>query len=82
LIEYENNTYLTPRSLAELKLLYGSNDLYLKKEAYTEEKIIEFLDKREEKLLNFALERWSVGESKSVKVTSNLEGTKTYYFEP
>lgn len=81
LIEYENNTYLTPRSLAELKLLYGSNDLDLKYKAYTEEKIIEFLDKREEKLLNFALARWSIGESKIVKINSNLEGTKIYYFE-
>ncbi len=83
LIEYKSNThkYLTPRSLSELEILYGPEKVSLKEEAYTKELLLEFLDKREMKLLTFALKRWGVGNSKKIKVNSLSGETRIYILE-
>lgn len=83
LIEYKSNShkYLTPRSLSELEILYGSENVEKKKAVYTEDFVIEFLDKREQKLINFALKRWGLESSKKVLVNSLTEDSKVYKFE-
>ena len=83
LIEYKSNThkYLTPRSLSELEILYGVENVALKEQIYTKEFLLSFLDKREEKLLNFALKRWGFGNSKKVKLDSITDETKIYRLE-
>jgi hypothetical protein len=43
--------------------------------------LLEFLDKREMKLLNFALKRWGFGNSKRVKVNSLTGETRIYVLE-
>lgn len=83
LIEYKSNThrYLTPRSLSELEILYGVENVPLKAQVYVKDFLIRFLDKREEKLLNFALKRWGIGTSKRVIVNSFTDDSKVYRFE-
>lgn len=73
--------YLTMRSLNELEKLYGDETLKEGAEKYNQDTIALFLDKREEKLLNFAISRWGIGESKKVIVNSFNENTKIYSFE-
>lgn len=80
LIEYKNNShkYLTPRSLSELEILYGSENVEKKEVVYTEDFLIRFLDKREEKLINFALERWGLENPKKVILNSLTDDSKVY----
>lgn len=82
LIEYKGNShkYLTPRSLSELEILYGTENVDKKEVAYTTDFVIQFLDKREEKLINFALERWGFNNVKKVKLDSLTEEIKIYKF--
>lgn len=83
LIEYKGNShkYLTPRSLSELEILYGIENVDLKAHVYTKDFIIKFLDKREEKLLTFALKRWGVGNFKKIKLDSFTNESKIFKFE-
>nr|WP_314835125.1 DUF262 domain-containing protein [uncultured Flavobacterium sp.] len=83
LIEYKGNShkYLTPRSLSELEILYGSENVDKKEVAYTHNFVVKFLDKREEKLINFALKRWGFNNSKKVNLDSLTEELKIYKFE-
>ncbi|HEX8018186.1 MAG TPA: DUF1524 domain-containing protein, partial [Flavobacterium sp.] len=82
LIEYKSNShkYLTPRSLSELEILYGSENVSKKELVYNKDFLLSYLDKREEKLLNFALIRWGLGYSKKIKLDSLTEETKIYKF--
>lgn len=79
--EYDSNNhrYLTSRSLSELKVLYGVENVR-KVEIYTKEFVINFLDKREEKLLTFALKRWGIGEPRKIKINSFSVEDKIYQF--
>jgi hypothetical protein len=83
LIEYKSNShkYLTPRSLSELEILYGIKNVALKEKIYTKEFLIKFLDSREEKLLTFALNRWGLGNSKTIKLDSLTDDSKIYRLE-
>jgi hypothetical protein len=83
LIEYKGNShkYLTPRSLSELEILYGTDNVNKKELVYNTNFVIEFLDKREEKLINFALKRWGFNNSKKVKIDSLTDDDKVYKFE-
>lgn len=80
LIEYKNNShiYLTPRSLSEIEVLYGRENVIKKSSIYTVDFLIEFLDRREEKLINFALKRWGLGNTKRVKLNSLTPDSKVY----
>jgi hypothetical protein len=83
LIEYKGNAhkYLTPRSLSELEILYGVDNVSLQAQVYTKEFLLKFLDKREEKLLTFALKRWGFGNTRKIKLDSLTEDAKIYKFE-
>jgi uncharacterized protein with ParB-like and HNH nuclease domain len=83
LIEYKGNShkYLTPRCLAELEIFYGVDNVSLKETIYKKDFVINFLDKREENLLNFALIRWGIIKPKKVIVNSTMDEIKVYKFE-
>lgn len=83
LIEYKSKSslYLTPRSLSELEVLYGTENLALQEHVYTKDLLLSFLDRREEKLLNFALKRWGIGQVKKIRLNSLTEDTKIFKFE-
>ena len=83
LIEYKGNShkYLTPRCLAELEIFYGVDNVSLKETIYKRDFVINFLDKREENLLNFALIRWGIIKPKKVIVNSTMDEIKVYKFE-
>lgn len=83
LVEYNSKShiYLTPRSLSEIRILYGPENVDKGAAAYTPEFVIGFLDRREEKLINFALQRWGFGTSKKVRIDSKTSELKIYRTE-
>jgi hypothetical protein len=72
------------RSLAELETLYGKGNIQNGMDSYNRETIVTFLDKREQKLIEFALDRWGINEKdKNAKVVINsfTEFGKVYFLE-
>lgn len=72
------------RSLAELETLYGKENIKDGEQSYNKETIVGFLDKREKKLIEFALDRWGINDKeKNSKITINsfTELDKVYFLE-
>lgn len=63
------------RSLGELTELYGEEALKHQESGYTRENIISFIDRREKKLVKFALTRWGI-DSKEQKLDFDIDSSK------
>ncbi|HYF69932.1 MAG TPA: DUF262 domain-containing protein [Ohtaekwangia sp.] len=82
LLEYKkhHHKYITPRSLSELETFYGLENIDKGAMVYTRDFVVNFLDKREEALLSFAMTRWGLnGQTKwKVKIDSLTDDATVY----